>query len=246
MGERIVLGEVIRKRSKGRELDRELLVNPLSEHWTNTDPWRVLRIQSEFVEGFEMMDDLGPAVSVYGSARTPQDSPWYALAREIGRKLAARGVAVVTGGGPGAMEAANLGADEAGGLSVGLGIELPNEQSINDHVNLGIQFRYFFTRKVMFLKYSQGFIVMPGGFGTLDEAFETLTLVQTAKVDRHPVVLFGADYWRGLVEWLAETVAGAGYIDADDTDLFLVTDDVDAAVEHACKVITARTARVLE
>ena len=177
----------------------------------HTDPWRVLRIQSEFVEGFGTLAELGPAVSVFGSARTPRDHPLYATAETAGRaSWSGPGYAVITGGGPGTMEAANKGAAEAGGVSVGLGIELPFESGLNPYVNLGINFRYFFARKTMFVKYAQGFVVLPGGFGTLDELFEALTLVQTRKVTSFPVVLFDRSYWSGLVDWLRSTALDRG------------------------------------
>jgi len=193
----------------------------------HTDPWRVLRIQSEFVEGFGLLAELPQAVSVFGSARTPRDHPHYAAGVAIGAALAQAGYAVITGGGPGAMEAANRGASEAGGLSVGLGIELPFEQDLNEWVDVGIAFRYFFVRKTMFVKYAQSFVILPGGFGTLDELFEALTLVQTRKVTRFPVILFGSEYWSGLVEWIRTTLAGTGTINAADLDLITVTDDID-------------------
>ena len=215
-----------------------LLAPESSTDWLHMDPWRVLRIQAEFVDGFGALAELGPAVSVFGSARTSRTDPMYRAARHVGRKLAEAGVAVITGGGPGIMEAANCGAARAGGTSVGLGIELPHEQGINKWVNLGITFRYFFVRKTMFVKYSSGSIVFPGGFGTLDEAFELLTLVQTHKVTRVPVVLFGSEYWRGLMGWLEETVAGSGNISPLDPDLVMVTDDEDEAVRVALSVIS--------
>ena len=168
----------------------------------HTDPWRVLRIQSEFVEGFGLLAELPAAVSVFGSARTKPDTPEYAAGVALGAALAEAGYAVITGGGPGAMEAVNRGASQAGGVSVGLGIELPFEQSLNEWVDIGINFRYFFARKTMFVKYAQAFVIMPGGFGTLDETFEALTLVQTHKVTRFPVILYGTEYWQGLVDWL--------------------------------------------
>ena len=201
--------------------------------WLHMDPWRVLRIQAEFVDGFGALAELGPAVTVFGSARTPRTDPMYRAARHVGRKLAEQGVAVITGGGPGIMEAANCGAAKAGGKSVGLGIELPHEQGINKWVNLGITFRYFFVRKTMFVKYSSGAIIFPGGFGTLDEAFELLTLVQTHKVARTPVVLFGTEYWQGLMDWLEGTVREAGNISPLDPELVVVTDDEDEAVRVA-------------
>ncbi len=196
----------------------------------HTDPWRVLRIQSEFVEGFGLLADLPAAVSVFGSARTHPDSPEYATARELGGALARAGYAVITGGGPGTMEAVNRGASEAGGTSVGLGIELPFEQRLNDWVDLGITFRYFFARKTMFVKYAQAFVIMPGGFGTMDELFEALTLVQTRKVTRFPVILLGSAYWSGLLDWMRSSLLGNGKIGATDLDLITVSDDVSEIV----------------
>ncbi|HEU5485031.1 MAG TPA: TIGR00730 family Rossman fold protein, partial [Microlunatus sp.] len=188
------------------------------------------RIQAEFVEGFGMLSELPRAVTVFGSARTPREHPEYALGEELGAALARDNFAVITGGGPGAMEAVNKGCQEAGGLSVGLGIELPFEQGLNDYVNLGINFRYFFARKTMFVKYARGFIVMPGGFGTFDELFEALTLVQTRKVTSFPVVLFGSDYWQGLLDWLRSSALAYGCVYERDIDLLQVTDDVEEAV----------------
>jgi uncharacterized protein (TIGR00730 family) len=203
--------------------------------WLHNDPWRVLRIQSEFVEGFGALAELGPAVSVFGSARTTPDHPTYELAVRIGRGLVEAGFAVITGGGPGAMEAANKGAREAGGTSVGLGIEVPFESGLNPYVDLGVNFRYFFVRKTMFVKYAQGFIVLPGGFGTLDELFEALTLVQTRKVTSFPIVLMGRDYWDGLVGWLRSTAVPGGTINPSDLGLVHITDDVDDAVQHVTR-----------
>ncbi len=210
--------------------DQRLLDSHGATDWVHTDPWRVLRIQSEFVEGFGTLAELGPAVSVFGSARTKPGTPYYGLGEQLGAALARAGLAVITGGGPGAMEAANKGAAEAGGVSVGLGIELPFEQGLNPYVTLGINFRYFFARKTMFVKYAQGFIVLPGGFGTFDELFEALVLVQTRKVTSFPVVLFGAGYWQGLLDWLRTAVLAEGTISAPDLDLLRVTDDIDEAV----------------
>ena len=198
---------------------------------THTDYWRVLRIQAEFVEGFGALAALGPAIGVFGSARTSVDDPAYAMAEAVGHRLADAGFAVITGGGPGAMEAANKGASEAGGVSVGLGIELPFEAGLNPHVGLGINFRYFFARKTMFVKYSQGFVVLPGGLGTFDELFEALTLVQTRKVTSFPVVLLGVDYWSGLLDWLRGTVLAQGKINEADLEMLVLTDDVDEAVD---------------
>ena len=211
---------------EGSTTDQRLLDRRGPSDWVHTDPWRVLRIQSEFVEGFGLLAELPRAVSVFGSARTPRDHPHYAAGVAIGAALAEAGYAVMTGGGPGAMEAANRGAVEAGGLSVGLGIELPFEQDLNEWVDVGIAFRYFFVRKTMFVKYAQAFVILPGGFGTLDELFEALTLVQTRKVTRFPVILFGTEYWSGLLEWIRTTLAAAGTINAADLDLITVTDDI--------------------
>jgi uncharacterized protein (TIGR00730 family) len=206
--------------------DQRLLDSRGPSDWVHTDPWRVMRIQSEFVEGFGALAELGPAISVFGSARTTPEDPMYALAEELGCALAHAGFAVVTGGGPGIMEAANKGALENGGISVGLGIELPFEAGMNEFVDVGVNFRYFFARKTMFVKYAQGFVVLPGGFGTFDELFEALTLVQTQKVTSFPIILMGSDYWTGLVEWLRGTVLVQGAISEPDLDMFHVTDDV--------------------
>jgi len=211
--------------------DQRLLDTRGPTDWVHTDPWRVLRIQSEFVEGFGALAELGPAISVFGSARTRRDEPSYAAAEEVGRKLAEAGFAVITGGGPGVMEAANKGAGEAGGVSVGLGIELPFEAGLNQYVDRGLNFRYFFTRKTMFVKYAQGFIVLPGGFGTFDELFEALTLVQTQKVTSFPIVLIGTAYWSGLIDWIRATVLADGNVSERDLDMIRVTDDVDEAVK---------------
>jgi uncharacterized protein (TIGR00730 family) len=211
--------------------DQRLLDSRGSSDWVHTDPWRVLRIQAEFVEGFGGLAELPRAVTVFGSARTPRDHPEYALGRQLGGALAEAGFAVITGGGPGVMEAANRGCSEAGGFSVGLGIELPFEQGLNDWVDLGINFRYFFARKTMFVKYSQAFVCLPGGFGTLDELFEALTLVQTKKVTKFPVVLLGSDYWGGLYDWIERSVLAGGKIGEKDMALLHVTDEVDDAVK---------------
>ncbi len=223
--------------------DQRLLDSAGPTDWLHTDPWRVLRIQSEFVEGFGLLAELGPAVSVFGSARTASDQPEYQQARELGAALAAAGYAVITGGGPGTMEAANRGASEGGGTSVGLGIELPFEQRLNDWVDVGLNFRYFFARKTMFVKYAQAFVIMPGGFGTLDELFEALTLVQTRKVTRFPVILFGEQYWSGLVSWIRDTVLPGGKIGAADLDLIHLTSDVDEAVSIIVQADAHRSAQ---
>ncbi len=219
-----------RKQVEGETTDAHLLDTRGPTDWVHADPWRVLRIQSEFVEGFGALAELGRAVSVFGSARVHEDDPEYALGQAVGRLLAEAGYAVITGGGPGAMEAANRGACEAGGVSVGLGIELPFEQGMNEWVDIGVDFRYFFARKTMFVKYAQGFIVLPGGFGTFDELFEALCLVQTRKVTSFPVVLLGHAYWDGLVDWLRSTVLAGGKINERDLALFSVTDDPAEAV----------------
>ncbi|HXF94940.1 MAG TPA: TIGR00730 family Rossman fold protein [Gemmatimonadales bacterium] len=193
--------------------------------FTSTDPWRVLRIMGEFVEGFDTLSDVRNAVSFFGSARTEPGEPMYERAVETARLLAREGFAIITGGGPGIMEAANRGAQEGGSLSIGCNIELPFEQGTNPYVERVIHFRYFFVRKTMFVKYATAFVVFPGGYGTLDELFEALTLIQTGKVKYFPVVLFGGDYWQGLVEWLEARVAGEGKIATQDLTLFKVTDD---------------------
>ncbi|MFC9834742.1 TIGR00730 family Rossman fold protein [Rhodococcus sp. NPDC127530] len=211
--------------------DERLLDERGSTDWVHTDPWRVLRIQSEFIEGFGALAEVPRAVTVFGSARTPDGHPEYEAGRALGARLAEAGYAVMTGGGPGVMEAANRGASESGGYSIGLGIELPFEEGLNEWVDLGINFRYFFARKTMFVKYSQAFICLPGGFGTLDELFEALTLVQTRKVTRFPIVLFGTEYWSGLVDWLRGTLQRSGKISEGDVNLLHVTDSVEEAVQ---------------
>jgi uncharacterized protein (TIGR00730 family) len=210
--------------------DQRLLDRRGPSDWVHTDPWRVLRIQAEFVEGFGLLAELGPAVSVFGSARARPRDREYEQAERIGTGLAEAGYAVITGGGPGVMEAANKGAVSAGGISVGLGIELPMEMGLNDYVEIGLEFRYFFVRKTMFIKYSQAFVVLPGGFGTLDELFEALTLVQTGKITRFPIVLVGSGYWTGLVSWIRESVLASGNISAGDEELVTVVDDPAEAI----------------
>jgi uncharacterized protein (TIGR00730 family) len=197
--------------------------------FTHSDPWRVLRIQGEFVHGINALADVGAAVAVFGSARFKDDHPMYGAARAMGRALAEAGFAVITGGGPGLMEAANRGAHEAQGLSIGCNIELPFEQSQNRYTDLSINFRYFFVRKTMFVKYANGFVIFPGGFGTLDELFEALTLVQTRKINRFPIVLFGSEYWRGLLDWIKGTQLAEGAISPEDLNLLIVTDSVEEA-----------------
>ncbi|MBK5248893.1 MAG: TIGR00730 family Rossman fold protein [Actinomycetales bacterium] len=223
-------------RLRGRQIpekttDERLLERADDADWVHMDPWRVMRIQAEFVEGFGALAELGPAVSVFGSARFRTTDTEYAQAEEIARLLVKEGYAVITGGGPGVMEGANKGAHEAEGTSVGLGIELLFEQGMNDYVDLGVNFRYFFARKTMFVKYAQGFIVLPGGFGTLDELFEALTLVQTKKVKRFPIVLVGSQFWSGLIDWLRDTLVERGTLSSHDLDLIRITDDPAEAVQ---------------
>ena len=222
-----------------RSADEGLLTRQEDPGFVHTDPWRVLRIMGEFVDGFDVLARVGLAVTVFGSARTKIDSPDYEAARAVGRGLAERGFAVITGGGPGTMEAANRGASDAGGLSIGCNIELPHEQSPNPYSNLSIDFRYFFVRKTMFVKYSEAFVVFPGGFGTLDELFEALTLIQTAKVKRFPVVLYGSQYWSGLLEWMDKTLAAEGMVGAGDLALVQVVD----TVEEVCEIATGGARR---
>ena len=210
--------------------DEKFLARRPSPDFLDTDPWRALRILAEFVEGFDAMAKVGPAITVFGSARTRPDDPVYELARTIGRRLAEAGYAVITGGGPGTMEAANRGCREGGGLSVGCNIELPHEQGMNAFVDLGVEFRYFFARKTMFVKYADGFVILPGGFGTLDELFESLTLIQVGKVRHFPVVLVGRAYWAGLLDWIRDTLMTQGAVDASDLDLLRLTDDPEEVV----------------
>jgi len=222
-------GPVIRRRSDRQPTttDQRLLSSHGPNDWVHADPWRVLRIQAEFVEGFGTLAELGPAVSVFGSARTKRTHPMYVAAETIGRRLAEEGLAVMTGGGPGVMEAANRGCQEGGGISVGCNVELPHEQSLNPYVDLGVDFRYFFARKTMFVKYADAFVILPGGMGTMDELFEALTLIQTGKIEHFPVILVGHDYWSGLIDWMRRVQLPAGTISANDLHLFHVTDDPD-------------------
>jgi uncharacterized protein (TIGR00730 family) len=199
--------------------------------FTEQEPWRLFRIMAEFVESFETMSKIGPAVTVFGSARTPSADPWYQKAEELGRLLVKNRYAAVSGGGPGIMEAVNKGASEAGGISVGLNIELPHEQKPNPYVNRLLNFRYFFIRKVCFVKYASGFVLFPGGYGTLDEFFESITLIQTGRIEHFPLVLMGRDHWSGLVDWIGKTLLTHKLISPGDVDLFHVTDDPREAVE---------------
>lgn len=213
-------------RARQATQDAKLLERPTPQQqaFTDTDPWRVLRIQGEFVEGFDTLAELGPAVTLFGSARTREDDPMYQACVETARLLVESGLTVITGGGPGIMEAGNRGAKEAGGVSVGLNIELPFEQGSNAYVDIPINFHYFFVRKTMFVKYAQGFVIFPGGFGTLDELFEALTLIQTGKICNFPVILFGSAYWAGLLQWMRDVQLAEGKIAAADLDLMVVTD----------------------
>jgi uncharacterized protein (TIGR00730 family) len=224
----------------GRRLtEDEILLRAAVEHLEELpsvvargESWRVFRIMGEFVEGFDELTRLGPAVTVFGSARTPPDDPMYGECVKTARLLGEAGFSIITGGGPGIMQAANQGAHEAGVPSVGLNIELPFEQDLNPYADLKIHFRYFFVRKTMFMKYAQAFVIFPGGFGTMDELFEAFTLIQTGKIRNFPVVLFGSDYWRGLLEWLRNTVEVEGKISPEDLELLKVTDSPREAVDH--------------
>jgi uncharacterized protein (TIGR00730 family) len=200
-----------------------------------TDTWRTLRIMGEFVEGFDALAEVGPAVSIFGSARVGRRNRYYGAARRLAAALSKQGFAIITGGGPGIMEAANRGAKEAGGISIGCNIELPFEQGLNEYVDLGMEFRYFFVRKVMFVKYAEGFVIFPGGFGTLDELFEALTLIQTGKVEHFPVVLYGKDYWEGMMQWIRDKPLYEEKISPEDLDLVTVTSDIDEACEAIAK-----------
>ena len=222
---------VVRGKADGerRTEDQELLRSQPTVEFRDSDTWRTLRIMGEFVEGFDALADIGPAVTVFGSARVGRRNRYYGAARRVSAALAREGFAIITGGGPGIMEAANRGAKDGGGLSIGCNIELPFEQGLNEYVDLGMEFRYFFVRKTMFVKYAEGFIIFPGGFGTLDELFEALTLIQTGKVDYFPVVLYGKDYWNGLLKWIREKPLYEEKISPEDLDLVTITDDVTVA-----------------
>ena len=210
--------------------DERLLESGPGIDFTRTDPWRVFRIMGEFVEGFDTLAKTGRAVAIFGSARVPAGHPQYLAAQETARLIAEAGFAVITGGGPGIMEAANRGAVDGGGLSIGCNIELPFEQGTNQYVEVAVNFRYFFVRKMMFVKYSEGFIIFPGGFGTMDELFEALTLIQTGKIRDFPVILFGSEYWHGLLVWIREVMLAEGKVSPEDLDLLIVTDSPEEAV----------------
>jgi len=224
--------------------DRKLLEPTERPAFLNTDPWRALRILAEFVEGFDALATIGPAITVFGSARVKEGDPAYTMAREIGRLLALEGYAVITGGGPGVMEAANRGCQEGGGLSVGCNIELPHEQDINAYVDLGVEFRYFFARKTMFVKYADGFVILPGGYGTLDEMMEALTLIQTGKIRHFPVILVGSEFFAGFIDWIKAKLLGEGMISPEDLDLIQVTDDPKHVVEIMRKASRRRAERL--
>jgi uncharacterized protein (TIGR00730 family) len=226
------------KRIPGTETaDAHLLAAPdQAPQFRTTDPWRVLRIQGEFVRGFDALADVAAGVTIFGSARTPPDDPEYAAARKTARLLGEKGFTIITGGGPGIMEAANRGARDAGAPSIGLNIELPFEQKVNEFVDQSIEFRYFMVRKTMLVKYAHAFIIFPGGFGTLDELFESVVLIQTGKIENFPVVLYGRKYWSGLVTWLRETMLAGGKIADADLDLIPIVD----SPEECCKHIVGR------
>lgn len=216
----------VSSRARQATQDEKLLKTPPPElpAFTDSDPWRVLRIMGEFVEGFDTLAGLGPAVSIFGSARTPETDPMYQATVETARLLAEAGLVVITGGGPGIMEAGNRGAQEGNGTSIGLNIELPFEQGNNRYVGIPINHHYFFVRKTMFVKYAQAFVIFPGGFGTLDELFEALTLIQTGKISNFPVILYGSAYWAGLLDWLRNTMLAEGKISPADLDLMVISD----------------------
>ncbi len=232
---------VMRGPQKRPTEDQRLLQESADIDFLHTDTWRALRILGEFVEGFDALATVGPAVTVFGSARVPRSDPQYKLARKLAQRLVRDGFAIITGGGPGIMEAANRGAKDAGGLSIGCNIELPFEQGLNEYVDLGMEFRYFFVRKTMFMKYAEAFCIFPGGFGTLDELFESLTLIQTGKVEHFPVVLFGRDYWKGLIDWVRAQPLAEGKVSAPDLELFTLTDDIE---EAAATILQRHRARL--
>jgi uncharacterized protein (TIGR00730 family) len=232
-GRIVMRGDAAQRIGKPRATEDEELLKPVPRGrpaFIDQDPWRALRILSEFVEGFDALAGIGPAVTLFGSARVAAGSPAYEIARTIARRLAESGFAIITGGGPGIMEAANRGCQEGGGLSIGCNIELPHEQSINPYVDLGVEFRYFFARKTMFVKYASAFIILPGGFGTMDELFEALTLIQTGKVRHFPVVLVGTSYWQGLLAWIRDAQLRAGAVTQEDIDILKLTDDPEEVV----------------
>jgi len=219
------------EKPRGGTQDERLLETPGADEFLHTDTWRVFRIMGEFVQGFEDLAHVTNGVAIFGSARTPPDDPEYKAAQETGALFARNGIPVITGGGPGIMEAANRGAFEAGGTSIGCNIELPHEQKSNDYLTLSLKFKYFFVRKMMFVKYSDAFIIFPGGFGTLDELFEALTLIQTHKIHNFPVVLYGSRYWQGMLEWLRGPMLGEAKIVEEDLERLHATDSPSEIVE---------------
>src|SRR5476651_2523330 len=221
----------------GEEKIRQAFENKNWQEIKVTDSWQIFKIMAEFVDGFEKLAKIGPCVSIFGSARTHNNNPYYKLAEKAAALLTERGYGVISGGGPGIMEAANKGAFEAGGKSVGLNIELPFELFENKYIDRDklLEFKYFFVRKVMFMKYAQGFIILPGGFGTLDELFEAITLIQTGKIARFPIVLVGTEYWAGLFEWVKASMLRAGNIKEEDLDLFSIVDTAEEAAEQIFK-----------
>jgi len=220
--------------------DRDLFKSPvpIKSEFIDSDPWRVLRIQGEFVEGFDTLAKVGPCISIFGSARTLPEDKYYAAAEKTAALFAEGGFGIITGGGPGIMEAANKGAYEAGGLSIGCNIELPFEQDANEYQNISMEFHYFFVRKMIFVKYSVGYIIFPGGFGTLDELFESLTLAQTDKIEHFPLALYGSHYWKGLTEWIDKTLLKEhGTISPEDKKLFKIVDTPEEAVDYVSKTV---------
>lgn len=211
------------------------------QDFTKEDPWRVFRIMAEFVDGFETLSRCGPAVSIFGSARVKEGDPYYEVARKIAARLSEEGFSVITGAGPGIMEAANRGASDAGGQSVGLNIELPQEQTPNPYVKTLLRFHYFFCRKVMFVKYAKAFVIMPGGFGTLDELFESITLIQTRRIRQFPIILFGSEYWTPLLEWFRDHLTTKGYLSDCDIELATLTDDIEDVVDIIQREMPAET-----
>jgi uncharacterized protein (TIGR00730 family) len=243
-GRIVMRGDAAERMGKPTETEDEKLLErqpkvPGRPAFVDSDPWRALRILSEFVEGFDALASVGPAVTIFGSARSKAGSADYELARGIARRLAGFGFAIITGGGPGIMEAANRGCREGGGLSIGCNIELPHEQGLNAYVDLGVEFKYFFARKTMFVKYADAFVIMPGGFGTLDELFESLTLIQTGKIRDFPVVLVGKAYWQGMLDWMRAVQVPAGAVTEGDLSLLKLTDDPD----EVCSIIRAYVAK---
>lgn len=214
---------------------KQAALSPIDHEELAHQSWKIFQIMGEFVNGYEKLARARPSVSIFGSARTDKEHPIYKLTEEIARRLSDKGFSIVSGGGPGIMEAANKGAQEGASASIGVNIQLPHEQRSNEYQDISLYFRHFFSRKVMFVKYASAYVVMPGGFGTLDELAEILTLIQTGKTRRIPIVLVGTDFWQGLVDWFNNTLIKAGTISADDPDLFTVVDDADSAVAYILK-----------